>query len=243
MSLGSGLIALSSSGQVATIDIDDTVTPGATVPESILPKAEPTSGVDTQCLLLTSPFDFVKTLAQVKQPYEYTSSRSALLSLPSARSASNTINNDITRAIIAHISSLHKHIQAVRSESMALERHLDLQVQEYQRQLAVLKRCTEQVAELKQRNVADRVKEMEMQQKSLNERTDKVIKDMQADIKPKAGAVEKRWFKEVLDLEGKVKGKSGTSGAGKSVSLEQRVKVVRLQYTVSLAAADPCERY
>ena len=123
------------------------------------------------------------------------------------------------------MSALHTHIQAIRAESIALERHLDVQVQEYQRQLASLKRSSEAVKGLKDRRVAERVKEMEQEQARLGQRTERVLLAMQKEFRPKVGDVEARWFRELKELEGTVKGK------GREVGMEQRARVVSISFS------------
>jgi nucleoporin NUP82 len=225
--LGYGLIALASTGQVAAIELGDPYEVPVDESEhaSILIRSDTASAEDTHCLLLANTFDFPKALDALKPPSELPTARSALDKLPTARKPVTSISSETTRAIITHISALHHYIQAIRTESMALERHLDLQVKEYQRQLHSLKLSSERVKELQERQIDKRVAKLAAQQEALGKRTERVMKSMQEDLKPKAGPKEKRWFKELSDLEGKVKGKSGF-GMVREVPLEQRVRVV-----------------
>lgn len=125
------------------------------------------------------------------------------------------------------IINLQTRIDAIRSASQAVERHLDLQVQEFQRQLQTLQKSSNQLEIVKEHNPIKRAEEMMKRQGELAGRMDKVLSGLTGMYRPPIGEVEKRWFKELEEVRVKVQGAKGF-GINRGGGLKTQVEEVSL---------------
>ncbi|KAL7421188.1 hypothetical protein Q5752_004073 [Cryptotrichosporon argae] len=220
IALGYGLLALSSAGQLATVEMDycvDTALATPTAAEFAL--------VDADALaILSEPFDTAPLLASTRSS---TDVLAAVRRHLTARQPLQTVTAEQVRLLVAASEALRDRLDAVRTSSQALEEHVDVLALEVQRHLSLLKECSARIGEMHARRALERVDAIVAAQAKLGDRLDRVLADLMSEYRPQIGEVEQKWFDELDRLRARV----GTGKAG----LAQRTQLLKEQ----LAAVKP----
>jgi len=210
-------------GQVAAIELDLGLSDTSPDPASATTanKESLPNDTDKYSLLLTNPFNFDQHLESVRQASN--NHQDSMKTLPSHAKPIQTISPEHLRILGRITSELHKRTQAIRTASQAIEARLDMQLQEFQRQIKVLKIAKAGVYDLKEKSgsIVDRGGDLLDKQDLLAKRLDDVVVAMAAERKPDIGEEERKWFDELGKLSNKVRG-----GPGKDKGLIERMQAV-----------------
>lgn len=120
--------------------------------------------------------------------------------------------------------NIQNRIEALKTASQLVERHLDLQVQEFQRQLQVLKTSQDQLEIVRKHDAVKRAEGMMLRQGALAGRMDKVLSGLTAMYRPPIGEVERNWFDELEVMRVRVQGGKGwgvNRGGGLKAQVEE----------------------
>lgn len=206
---------MSSSNRLAGVELDYRTSDGADAaipPKSDSKSAESSTGsdaADNASLLLSHPIDIDHLLRSTLPSTSLLTARSALDKLSTARKPLETVSHEHLRSLVSLIAALQIRIEAVRSASAAVERHLDLQVSEFQRQVQLLQTTSKLLADVKGHQAAERAEGMMKTQEKLVRRMDGVLGGLMGLYRPPVAEVEKRWFEELEAVKGRVQGARG----------------------------------
>ena len=213
MALGYGLIALASSQRLAAIELDYRMENTALylpVSPSRSDGMRPAEEVqDAQNLLLGSTLNVDKLMTSIQQPDDF-NPQVLLRQLGDPQKPIQTVSPAHLKILGEIISQIQARTQAIRTASQVVENRLDLEIQEFQRQLKLLKECSSRISDLKNsfdRSRGDKVVE---KHKQLGERLDKVLIVMTAEYRPQIGEAERKWFDEVERLKQRIRSSSAT---------------------------------
>lgn len=216
ITLGYGLVAVSSSGQIAAVEMDfrdpDRELPPPPTPEQV---------ADVQSIL-SAPFP-----STTLKPAD---ASSAIRKLPDGRKALQTIGAEHLRALATASSEIRARAESVRAASKALEHRLDSQVAEYDRQLDLVRDAAAAIPELRSRtgSTEERTRTMAAAQTVLVERLDAVLNALLAEYRPQIGEVERKWFDELERIQQRVQGAKRVPGMGhRAQVLKEQLDVVR----------------
>jgi nucleoporin NUP82 len=205
--LGYGLLALTASNQLASVDLDFRLGHAVNGTDTIVQSSQAQSGPDRASLLLNQPFDYNKTLSSIRSTQA--SVKTTLKKVPMSSSPISIISPEHLRVIGEIIAQLQSRISAIRAASQAIEHRLDLQVQEFQRQLKLLKDCSGSINSLKSSSTLDSAEKLLETQDQLSARLDGILGALSAEHRPQITEAEKRWFGELEKLRSRVNGGGG----------------------------------
>ncbi|WWD20148.1 hypothetical protein CI109_104624 [Kwoniella shandongensis] len=236
ITLGYGLVALASSGQVAFVEMDLRIADSGVVPPSATSSAQsaPTHSdqSDPQSLLLAKPFDADRLIASIRQPNPpYNPSSILKQRLPDYNKPTSSITPEHLRVLGEISSQVQNRSEAIRNASQTIENRLDMQVKELQRQIKLLRECQASIEQLKETKTLSRAEDLTSKQENIAERLDGVLGSMAAEYKPQVGEVERKWFEELERLKMRVRG----GGVVRGKALASRAQVLKEQ----LAAIKP----
>jgi nucleoporin NUP82 len=207
ISLGYGILALTSSHQLASSELDfraNEHTIAAIAPKPNDSSAQSSS--DDRSFLARQPD--ISTLIDGTISYtKYTP--------PNIR-ANKDLRGPVENITAAHLKLLgevtvdiRKRTEAIRAASQKVENRLDLQVREYQRQIKLLKSARGEMKGLSGDDGSERVAVIASKQRELGERLDRVLSSAMASHKgPDVSESERKWFDELEKLHCKVGGLS-----------------------------------
>lgn len=225
ITLGYGLLALASTHQLAAVELEFRVPEAPSLSAQSLVRslkgAVAEEERDIQSLLLASPLDIDELITSIRRSKD-TDYHAHIRKLPEHMNPLQTISASHLRVLGEVTSQIQARIQAIRAASQAIENRLDLEVQEFQRQLQLLKDCSNRTSELKQSQTKARAQEMVETQGRLAERLDKVLTAMSAEYRPQIGEMEKKWFDELERLRARIRG----GGTQRAKGLAGRVNLV-----------------
>lgn len=164
---------------------------------------------DKSSLLTSQPVDVDSILASIRPSPSFNNARSALKKLSTANKPLTNIGAEHLRSIGDLISNLQQRIEAVRAASQLIENHLDLQSQEFQRQVLLLQTTSSQLDQVKSHNPVKRAEGMMVEQERLAGRMEKVLSGLTMNYRPPIGEVEKTWFDELESIKIRVQGGKG----------------------------------
>lgn len=219
ITLGYGLLALASSGQLAAVEMD------VRVPDrglSSAPEAPAAPDADSQSLL-SKPFD-------VALPASTINPKAVVRKAADSHKPLESITPAHLRALGEAASQVRARADAIASASARVEARLDLQVAEYARQLSVLRRAAASVASLRAAGArnAQRAERVLATQAALGNRLDGVLTALMAEHRPQIGTVERRWFDELERVRTRVHGARGSPGlAARAQVLKEQLGVVK----------------
>lgn len=218
ITLGYGLLALASSGQLAAVEMD------VRVPDRGLAAPDPAPAPDKNSQsLLGKPFE-------VSLPTGEFNPKAAIRKAPDSHKVLEAIGPQHVTALRDAAAQVKSRTHAVEEASARVEARLDLQVKEYARQLVVLRAAAASVSALRSaaaRNV-ERAESALGAQQSLGDRLDAVLTALMAEHRPQIGAVERRWFDELERVKTRVSGARGSPGfAARAQVLKEQLGVVR----------------
>ncbi|BEJ14075.1 hypothetical protein CspHIS471_0312490 [Cutaneotrichosporon sp. HIS471] len=218
ITLGYGLLALASSGQLAAVEMD------VRVPDRGLAAPDPAPAPDKNSQsLLDKPFE-------VSLPTTEYNPKAAIRKAPDSHKVLEAIGPAHVTALRDAASQIKAHTHAVEEASTKIEARLDLQVREYARQLVVLRAAAASVCALRSAAVrnAERAEAALDAQQSLSDRLDNVLTALMAEHRPQIGAIERRWFDELERIRARVNGTRGSPGfAPRAQVLKEQLGVVR----------------
>ncbi|CAK9780672.1 hypothetical protein CC85DRAFT_287955 [Cutaneotrichosporon oleaginosum] len=229
VTLGYGLLALASSGQLATVEMD------VRVPDWRLsaPKSAPVPDKNSESLLST-PFE-------VSLPGGDFNPKAAIRKAPDSHKALSAISPEHITALRDAAAQIKTRSRAVEAASAKVEARLDLQVKEYARQLAVLRQCAASTSALRSAAMrsTERAEAVLQAQDALGDRLDAVITALMAQQRPQIGAVERSWFDELYRVQARVNGARGAPGfAARLQVLKEQLEVVRPRVKAADAQAE-----
>jgi nucleoporin NUP82 len=217
ITLGYGLLALASSHQLAAIELDFRMTESATdqpaSPELSLKEPSAEDERDAYSLLLAKPVDFPQLISSIRQPGNY-DPRDLIRKLPEYKKPLQTVSPDHLRVLGEITSQVQARTRAIRAASQAIENRIDLELQELQRQLKLLKDCSTRITQLRKSTTRERTERMLDTQGVLGERLDKVSVAMWEEYRPQIGEAERKWFDELDRLKSRVRGGGNQHGKG-----------------------------
>ncbi|WVR08211.1 hypothetical protein IAU60_005258 [Kwoniella sp. DSM 27419] len=206
--LGYGVVALASSGQLAFVETNlrvaetSTVLPSETGGQSKSAKSEVANPS-----LLAKPLDFTGLISTLREPSTAYNPLSTLRKgIPEANKPVEKVTTDHLRVLGEIAKQIQPRSQAVRSASRAIEGRLDLEVQELQRQIRMLRECQTKIAMLKKTEASERAKRLLEKQQDLTGRLDGMLRRVDRGPGPEVSQAEKQWFDEVERLGIKVWG-------------------------------------
>lgn len=221
ITLGYGLLALASSGQLAAVEMDVRVPDRNIAAPAPLEVVAPDANSQS---LLSKAFDPALPPAKDYNP------KAAVRKAPDSHKPLDAITPVHLRALGEAASQVRSRADAISSASSRVEARLDLQVAEYARQLAVLKGAASSVAALRAaaaRN-AQRAERVLAAQNALGDRLDGVLTALMAEHRPQIGTVERRWFDELERVRTRVNGARGQPGmAARAQVLREQLGVVK----------------
>lgn len=246
ITLGYGLLALATTGQLAAVEMDFRVKDvGIEAP----PPSAPAPVVDADSdSLLQKAFDVAPLLKELSQPLD---ARSAVRKLPDSGKQITSIGPDHLRALAEAASQVRKRAEAVRSASSAVERRLDLDIREMTRQLKELSDSSSGIDQIRTRASAnaERAHTMATYQVTLSRRLDAILSAMLSEYRPQIGDVERKWFDELERLRVRVSGGAGRRApqglAHKAQVLKEQLAVVKplAEKAQAEAEANPSQAY
>ncbi|KAK8849523.1 hypothetical protein IAR55_004857 [Kwoniella newhampshirensis] len=220
ITLGYGLIAMASSGQLAFVEMDLRIADSAVIPPTSAslaesPTSKQTKEPDSQSLLVAKPFDPDRLVASIRRPDPPYNPFAVLKQrIPDYNKPVSSISPEHLRVLGEISSQVQKRTEAVRNASETVENRLDLQIQELQRQIKLLRECQEDIQQLRQSRTLSRAEEMLRKQDDLSDQLDGVLSSMTAEYKPQVGEVERKWFEELERLRMRVRGGGVVRGKG-----------------------------
>ena len=220
---GYALIALASTHQLAAVELDFRVADTNLNNPPSPTKPEIPSKTDARSLILARPLDINKLVASVRGQTDLNSAARSI----SHGAPMSTVSAGQLRSIGDIISQLQSRTRAVRAASQVVENHLNLCVQEFQRQLRVLKECRYRIEGLRDSKAIAKAHRMLDTQLEMGGRWDKVLVAMAAEYRPEVGEVERRWFEELDRLRIRVQGGKSSAAAGLTARI-QTVGISRL---------------
>jgi nucleoporin NUP82 len=227
ITLGYGLLALATTGQLGAVELDFRVQDtGLAVQSTPIEETE----ADTQSLL-SSPFDVDALLANIEKTAF--NPRAAVRKLPDAGKPLTTIGPEHVRALAEVSDQVGARALAIGKASADTEARLDLALTEYRRQLGVLRAASQGITDVRSRAAAnaERTASMAAAQAALGARLDAVLAALLAEYRPEIGAVERAWFDELERLRARIQG-SGGLGRRPAPGMAQRSQVLREQLAV-----------
>lgn len=215
ITLGYGLLALASSGQLVAVEMDMRV-----ADRDPLPVPTPEKPKEESHSLLTKPFD-PKLDTGASDPM------SAIRKLPDSRKELKEIGPQHLRALADAAAQVNARAEQIRTASAKVEARVDLQAQEYARQLSLLRESQAALAAIQADTdkQADRTEELVEQQAALSARLDAVLNAMLAEFRPQIGEVERKWFDELERISTRINGRKGIAHRAKI--LKEQLDVVR----------------
>ncbi|ORY34904.1 hypothetical protein BCR39DRAFT_515491 [Naematelia encephala] len=210
ITLGYSLLALSGSHQLAAVELEYRVAElSDTNPDGDKHSAKPISDKETRSLLLTSPLDYGKTLCELSE-----------INIKQVGGITRAPLQSVCVEVLKTFGTIHNHLQScvrrVLEISGVIEQRLDLEIQEYQRQIRVLKECQVKIAGMKEPARLGRVEALLEEQASLSDRLDRVVTALAGEYRPQLGEVEKKWFEELERLKMRIRGGALSRGKGMS---------------------------
>lgn len=205
ITFGYGIVVLASTGQVAYMELD--IRFGDRL--ALLPSStRAASGFrtelkDTQSLL-DNTFEVDSLVSSVK-----TGTKASRRQIPDYNMPLTVINSDHLSALQDVSSHVHAQAQRIRTASQAVENRLDLQVEELQRHARLMAECRQEVASLQKSETLGRIESLIRRQEGIQKRVEKMLGDMALEYKPHVGDGERKWFKELQEMEMKLNGDSG----------------------------------
>ncbi|WRT69531.1 uncharacterized protein IL334_006518 [Kwoniella shivajii] len=225
ITLGYGLVALAASGQVASVELDlkvadvPAITSGATTTDRTTTAVDP----DSQSLLLAKPLDFDKFVQSIRKPATPFNPMGVLRQrIPDSSKPASTINPEHLRVLGEISSQFTNRTQAIRSASQSIENRLDLEVQELQRQIKLLRDCQDKVASLKKNIAISRAEELLDKQDRLASRLDGIVVKLSEEFRPEVGEMERKWFDELERLKVRVRG-GGVVSKGRALTTKTQI--------------------
>ena len=229
MHLGYGLLAFTSSHQVATIELeyrlDDSPTKILMSPDLHSKASDEGDDRRSQSLLLAERFDIDRLIASVRKAGTHDETSIFTRKLPEHSKPIQTVSPDHLRVLGELTSQIQKQTQAVRAASQDIENRLDLEMEASQRQLRLLQECSQRIVELKESRTRGRAERIAKIQADLGQRMDKILVAMSAEFKPEIGEMERRWFDELERLRARIRG----GGSQRGRSLAGHVQLVGLR--------------
>ncbi|OCF37125.1 hypothetical protein I316_01031 [Kwoniella heveanensis BCC8398] len=228
ITLGYGLAALASTGQLAFVEMDLQVAESTAVlpPPTAQHPAKSTISSDqpdSRSLLLARPLDIDRLIKSILQPSTPFNPFTALKRLPDAGKPSASITPEHLRVLGEISSQVQSRTQAIRSASETIEKRLDLEVQEMQRQIRLLRECQSKIQALKRHEAITRAERLLENQDRLATRLDDVLRDMAEGSRPEIGSSERKWFEELERLEIRIRGGGGVVSKGKALATKAQV--------------------
>lgn len=220
ITFGYGIVVLASTGQVAYIELDIRFgDPIALLPNST--RAASGSGTELKDAqsLLDNVFEVESLVSSVK-----TGTGALRRQIPDYSMPLTVINSDHLSALQDVSSHVHAQAQRIRTASQTVENRLDLQTQELQRHARQLAECRQDVSSLQKSETLGRIESLIRRQEGIQKRVEKMLGDMALEYKPYVGDGERKWFKELEEMEMKL---SGDSENAKN-SLTDKVQSVSL---------------
>ena len=236
MNLGYGLLAISSSHQVSAIELEYRMidSPNRTLmsPELTSRPSHEEDVREAQNLLLAERIDLDRLIASVRAAGNHSESGKLTHKLPEHSRPIQTVSPDHLRVLGEITSQIQKQTQAVRAASQDIEHRLDLEIEEFQRQLRLLQECSHHIAEIKKSRTRGRAEKLAEAQAKLGQRMDRILAAMSAEYKPEIGELERKWFDELERLKGRIRGGGSQRGRGLAghVRLVGFSKVTRIAY-------------
>jgi nucleoporin NUP82 len=194
ISLGYGLLALSSTNQLAGVELDF-----RTSSEIPPPPPKPFDESDGSSLLLAKSMDFDKLVT-----LPAFNPKASARSLPEYNRPIQTISPQHLRVIGGVISQIRKRVETIRSASQLIENRLDLQLKEYQRQIKLLKEARDRVESLKASGSRERAERLLNSHAVLATRLDKAVVGLAGLQTSEIGEMEKKWFGELDKMKDRV---------------------------------------
>lgn len=195
ITLGYGLLALASSHQMAGVELDFRVTTDSF--QHMQPVVE--DEADHSSLLLAKPVDFGKVVA-----LPAFNPKSLARKLPESNRPIQTISPAHLRVIGEIISQIRQRVETIRSASLIIENRLDLQMQEYQRQIKLLKETRDKIDSLKSSGSRSRAETLLEGHGTLGARLDKAVVGLSGMKRSELSQGEKKWAEELERLKGRV---------------------------------------
>ncbi|KIR68697.1 hypothetical protein I314_01120 [Cryptococcus bacillisporus CA1873] len=204
ITFGYGIVALASTGQVAYIELDIRCGDPLALLSGTTRAANGFEAElkDTQSLL-DNVFDADSLVSSVK-----TGSKALSRQIPDYSMPLTVINSDHLSALQDISSHVHAQAQRIRAASQTVENRLDLQVQELQLHARLLAQCRQDVSDLQKSETLDRIESLIRRQESIQKRVEKMLAILALEYKPFVGYGERRWFKELEEMEMKLNGDS-----------------------------------
>ncbi|OWZ47967.1 hypothetical protein C356_02682 [Cryptococcus neoformans c45] len=204
ITFGYGIVVLASTGQVAYIELDIRFgDPIALLPNST--RAASGSGTELKDAqsLLDNVFEVESLVSSVK-----TGTEALRRQIPDYSMPLTVINSDHLSALQDVSSHVHAQAQRIRTASQTVENRLDLQTQELQRHARQLAECRQDVSSLQKSETLGRIESLIRRQEGIQKRVEKMLGDMALEYKPHVGDGERKWFKELEEMEMKLSGDS-----------------------------------
>ncbi|WVQ96138.1 hypothetical protein IAU59_003240 [Kwoniella sp. CBS 9459] len=228
ITLGYGLAALASTGQLACVEMDlhiadsSAILPPPSAQQSVQSIESP-DAPDSRSLLLAKPLDIDKLINSIRQPSTPYNPYAILKRVPDAGKPTTTITPEHLRALGEISSQVQNRAQAIRPASETIEKRLDLEVQELQRQIRLLRECQSKVQALKNHEAIARAESLLENQDKLAKRLDEVLRDMTEGFRPEIGDSERKWFDELERLRTRIRGGGGVVSKGKALATKAQV--------------------
>ncbi|WVQ73284.1 hypothetical protein IAR50_002852 [Cryptococcus sp. DSM 104548] len=242
ITLGYGLLALGSTGQVAYIELDiRSGDSSALLPVSGKAARESKAVIEDQSLLV-KPFDAEQLVASIRSPGERNYNPTATLKerLSDSSKPLTSLTSDHLSALGAVFSQIQARMQLVRSASQAVENRLDLQIQELARHAKLIAQCRADVSSLTGGETLDRADKLLQRQENIQKRVEKVLGDLSVGRQQdgELGVGERRWFSELDRMDFRVNG--GPPG-GEEV-LAEKAQLLRDQLTALMPIINEAKR-
>lgn len=224
ITLGYGLLALATTGQLAAVEMDFRVQDRGLPP----PQEDPVPDTDSRSLL-TKPFDYDALLAPIRSPSTPFNPMGAVRKVRGSAKPIESIGPEHLRALADASSQVSARAQAVRNGSALTERRVDLAITESARQLKSLRDASAGITSVRDRAAANAVRASAMAetQSSISDRLDVVLNTLLSEYRPQIGDVERKWFDELERLRARVQ------GAGKRPQgMQHKAQVLREQLGV-----------
>ncbi|RXK35413.1 hypothetical protein M231_07317 [Tremella mesenterica] len=227
ISLGYCLIALGSSGQLATVELD--FQPSSSTDVSMSPaksvKVIPAAiqSEDPQSLLVRFDIDnLVSSLIRPAQPFN---PYPLLRKIPDYNVPLQMISPEHLKGFGTVSEAFQTRLQAIQDASDELEHRVDVQIKEYHRQLKLLKDCHMRISELHSQSRRKRVEELLRAQEVMSDRLTSLISRLAVEYRPQVGEAEKKWFEELDRLKSRVAGNRGLTARVQNV--KQQIETLK----------------
>lgn len=151
----------------------------------------------------------------------------AIRKLPDSGKELKEIGPQHLRALADAAAQVNARAEAIRSASAKVEARVELQAQEYARQLALLRESQSALESIQDSSDAqvERTARLVDAQASLSARLDAVLNAMLAEYRPQIGEVERKWFDELERIKARIAGRKGIAHRAKI--LHEQLDVVR----------------